>query len=646
MKEKLLRNYKKIIFYFLTVLAILSIGRVCLESINRVLETGTKTYYVTERDMESVETKEAYEKEFLCIGTKMEQIQVEVSATENARGNVFYKIVDTGKNILLEKTCAIDELLDNDSSGLYIDVSDLGLIQGERYVLTMDFSETERLEVMLGDGNLSLRQYFEFAYKTQYIIAIAVCMIVITAWLLWIHKKELNAKQFFVTALFAGVLVACLTPPANRDDEYRHFIRAYTGAVDDAYIEEKKADGTENGMVSAYGPIATVPYVINEIRLMDYEGNTNGYGYLQELNLGLCLDKLIATIKAEQTDVNYQVGAIATADRGIEYYWPQIVAMKIGNMLGVSDLFLYYVARFGQVFVCALMGALSIWIAPRLKEIIWLLTFVPNTLLLISSCNCDGLLISEIILLVAVVIWLKEEKIPLLSKKGALGISASVILTYNIVVMKIPYVIICLGILLYLGKDNISQIVNFLKKQRKAAIVMVCFATIAAFLSIVLLNKDMLLGKMYSFLPKEHIEYILQNKRYIFSLLTDKWGEMLKQLFTAMCGHNYIPYPIMIIGILLFLKKNQSIPKKVGFAMLFSLMVMVIVLVGYTLTPPDYGTIWGISFRYILPFVIVGALSFPVGTDSTEKIAKKFVPVSIYLATGTSLIAWLVEWSV
>lgn len=646
MKEKILKNYKGIFFCLLISAAILSVGKICIKSINTVLEAGTKTYYVTERSMETVETKEEYEKEFLCVGKEMEKIQIEVSTTENSKGNILYKITDVDKNILIEKTCEIEELMGSDDSGLYIDVSELGLTQGQRYVVTINFEEAEDVEVILGDGNLSLRQYFGFSYKTEYIVAIIICMLLITGWLFFVLKKGINAKVFFVTMLFVGIVVACVLPPANRDDEYRHFIKAYTEAVDHAYIEDKQVDGTENGMIGGYGPVATVPYVINEIRLMDYESNHNGYGYLQELNFSLCLDKLIATIKSDPIDESCQVGATATAERGYEYYWPQIIAMKIANLLGVSDLFLYYVARFGQVLVCALMGAVAIWIAPRLKEIIWLLTFIPNTLLLISSCNCDGLLILEIMLLTAVIVWMKDGRIPLLSRNGVVGMIAYLILTYNIVVMKIPYVIVCLGLLLYLGKDNIPKTVSFLKKQKNLTIVLGGILLTIAFVAIIISNKELLMEKVYSFVSKEHVDYIDENTRYIYGLFTKKWREMMKQLYVAICGYNFIPYPIMIIGILMLLKKNQPIYKKIGFALLFSVMVMVIVLVGYIMTPPDYGVIWGITYRYILPFVIIIGLCLPIGTDMTEKIAKKLTPLAIYIIMGTSLVTWLVEWSI
>ena len=358
------------------------------------------------------------------------------------------------------------------------------------------------------------------------------------------------------------------------------------------------------------------------------------------------MDKLLATIKADPIDAECQVGAEATADRGNVYYWPQVIAIKIASLLGVGDLFLYYVARFGQVLVCALMGAFAIMIAPKLKEIIWLLAFVPNTLLLMASCNCDGLLIWEIILLVAVVVWLKEGKIPLLSKKGAIGVITYIILTYNIVSMKVPYVLVCIGLLLYLGKDNFPKLVGFLKKQKKITIILASIVIGVILFTMMVLGKELIIQALYSFVDKEYVDYILQNKRHIYDLFTAKWVEMMEQLFVAMDGYNVVPYPIMIIGILLLVKKNQPIIKKAWFIVLFATMVMVIVLVGYTLTPPDYGVIWGITFRYILPFVILAALALPMGTDTTERIAKKLVPISIYVTTGATMLAWLVEWSV
>lgn len=638
-------NYHKIVYCFLIVVSICSLGKVCIDNIRKISAVETKAYYVEERSEIEVEADSVYEKEFLCVGKKTRKLQILSTVNANTAGKLKYQIIDSSGVILSQETCGIDELIEGDEQGLFIEVTDVRLEQGKRYLLRVDFSETNNLSVRLGNNQLQFKQIFDFAYKQLYITAIVVCMILVTLWLIWIYKRELTAKCFWVTLIFAGIVVVFVMPPANRDDEYRHFVKVYTVA-ENIEIKKGQIDGTESGIVGSEGVIAEVPYEINELRLMDYEGNKNGYGYLQELNLGFCLEKMAATLKADGVDEKFKVGVEATSDRGLQFYWPQIIAVKLASVFNVRDLGLYYFARIGQLLTCVFMGILSIKLAPKLKEIIWLIAFTPSVLLLVASCNCDGLLIWEIILLFSVIVWMQEQKIPILSRRGMIGVIVYLILMYNIISMKIPYMIVCAGALLLLKKENVPHLSRVWTKatnlQKIISIVLICVVGS----TVLILGRNVWLNILSSFLPSDYIHYMLTHKRTICKLFAAKWKEMLVQLFTAMKGRNIIPYPSMMIVICILLKKNQTVVKRICFAVLFLIMVMVIVLVGYTLTPPDYGVIWGITFRYILPFVILGLVALPLGTDKTDKIAKKMAPLSIYLAMGSSLIAWFTEWSV
>jgi len=100
------------------------------------------------------------------------------------------------------------------------------------------------------------------------------------------------------------------------------------------------------------------------------------------------------------------------------------------------------------------------------------------------------------------------------------------------------------------------------------------------------------------------------------------------------------------VGILMMLKKEQPIIKRVWFALLFAVLMLVIVLVGYTLTPPDYGQIWGIGYRYILPFMIVGTLCLPAGNDKTHAVAVQLMPLAIFVTMTSTVITYFVGWSV
>lgn len=646
MKELLQENYKKILGGFILLAAALSIGKTVIGLWECVSAASIQSYHVNEQYVENVHVKGVYSQEFLCVGKKMLGLQIDAVFDDSTEGEISYVIETASGLCIVKKDVSVLELKNPEYNGIWLDVSQCGLVQGERYQLTIDFSKTQNFIVALGNGNISIRQYFEFAYEMEYLIGILVIIALMVVWLFFAYKKGLNARLFLITLIVVGLFTVFVQPPVSIDDEYRHFLRAYDAAITEVEVTQKYPTGTESGLIGTYVGcgefLIDVPYGINEIRLMDYENNYNGYGYVQEQNTKLCLDKLVATLKAEPTDNSYTVSMAATVTKSSLFYWPQIIAMKLGDFFGVNDALLYYFARFGQMLVCIIMETIAIMIAPKLKEAIWLLSFVPNILILKASCNTDGLLISYMILMTAIVVWMKEEKIDLLSRKGLAGILSWMLLTCNIALMKIPYVLCCIGVLVYLGKENFTTVIEVVCKNKKASISIgvVLFAFAVAVTTII--DKTMFLNLLYSFLPENHLTYIMGHFGYIFRLFTIKWIEMFIQLYVSMKANNIIPYPIIIVMALMLMRKNQPVMKRLWYALLFAIMIMVIILVGYTLTPADYGMIWGISFRYLLPFLVVGSLCLPIGNEKTEAIAKQLVPISIFAVAATTFTSWLI----
>lgn len=636
--------------YVILGVAVLSVLVTGTRLIKRACKTEIKTYHVVEQYTGNVVTTESYTKEFLCVGKTMECLQVEADTGRGESGFVFYEILDENGEVLLSNQEQVQALERNDTQGFFIDVENIGMKQGEFYTLHMDFSKASDVCLTLGNGNLSIRQYYMSSYQVYYIVLLVVLFGIALFWLWFSYKKAFDTKLFVFTALFIGLCAAVIMPPANRDDEYRHFIRSYEGAMKDVEMFHASLDGSENGLIGmAVGVdevMAEVPYQINELRLMDTEYNYNGYGYVQEVNNVLCIDKLIATSKVKNHEERYRVSLAVTGYRSDLYYWPQILAMKIFLFLGSDCVWLYYIARIGQVVACVLFEAFAMKIAPKIKEMIWLIALIPNTILLQASCNSDGLLIAEIILLVAVVVWMKENKIDIISKKGALGWLAFFTLSYSIVKMKIPYALVCIGTLLYLTKDNFKKELSFVKRHKKFVVPGVCVMLMLVLGWLIATNGAFIWNFIYRVVPKAHVDYIFDNPKYILILFSNKWLQMTGELYGAMKGSNHFPYPLMIVAILLFMKKAQPLWKRFGIAVLFGLMIMVIVLVGYTMTPPYYGSVWGITYRYLLPFVSFGALCLPSGNEKTEKIAVQFVPLCIFVMMSQTLMSWLVGWSI
>jgi len=121
---------------------------------------------------------------------------------------------------------------------------------------------------------------------------------------------------------------------------------------------------------------------------------------------------------------------------------------------------------------------------------------------------------------------------------------------------------------------------------------------------------------------------------------------MCFNLLFGMNGEFFVPYVLMAAIILIMLKRRLPTNKRISFAALFGFLVMIIVLAGYSLSSPDGGVIEAIGYRYLLPFLVVGAFALPSGNEVTDRYAKKLMPLAIYVTMTTTMITWIVGWSV
>lgn len=652
MKEKLQENYKKIISYVFVAAAVISVLAAGILAIKKVQSTELKEYQVHgqyEAVLEPgyINEPECYIYDFQCVGKDMEALLVQGGVWENSVGIIWYRIEDESGNAIIETVEDIQNSWKAGYEGIWIDVSELDLVQGANYTLTINVDEAYSILITYEDFKITVAQVFEYNYAPLYTGIIIILMLFAFVWLYVVYKKGYNEKLYFITSLVLGILVIILMPPANRDDEYRHFLRAYMD-VKGIEAELSLPTGQESGLI-VDNPLGEymidVPSEINELRLMGYRDNYNGFEYRTEINQFLCIDKLITLLKTEPVESQCRVSVTGVVFKNSWSYWPQIISMKLADMFGARDFILYYAARFGQLLICLFMEILAMKLAPKLKEVVWLLAFVPNAFILKASCNPDGLMTAEIILLTAVVIWMKEEKIDFLSKKGIMGTLLYLALTYNILMMKFPYILISLGLLVYLEKENVEKAWNWIKNHKKKSIVIGCGIGVIGILGMILM-KDLLLTFVYSFLPQTHITYMLAHPAEIFKLFIEKWGFMCVNLVFGMNGEFFIPYIIFVVGILIMMKKQLPVQKRIWFGVLFGILVMVIVLAGYSLTPADNGAIEEIGYRYLLPFLVIGAIALPSGNENTEKYAKQLMPLAIFVTMTTTMITWIVGWSV
>ena len=652
MKKYFMGHGEKVKKYFpLCIIALVSISIIwnAVRLIGIVWNTGEQCYLVNERNTTAVlVTAETFRTAFIPVGEHMLSLDIQVSVGESPEGVVAWSVEDSSGNPLIpRREQKVSEVLTEDRARLSLQLSGESMERGESYSLVTEFSDGRDIAVLESEKGLSLIQYFSFQHGVLFTVLIIVCSFAGLIMLGLLYKKGLQVRWYVVFSLFIGFLTVFLIPPVSKDDEFRHFVRVYTLARGENTIQLTQVTPEDFGVLSNSADgldyIVTVPEEVNEIRLLDFYVNYNDNSYHAERNQSLCLDKLVTLLESEPSKEEVRVSCVATATRGILNYWPQVVPVWLGMLLGIRPIMLYYLSRIGQMLVAVLFGALALKLAPKYKDMFWLLSFIPNVISLRSSCNSDGLMIAEMMLLVAVVLWIRERGNDIFSKKALWADAVYLALTYQITVMKVPYFLFCIAMLFALKKENFGKIRRLWKRWWKilipgASVIVVIVGSWGVFGG----GKEIFLSQLYTFVPEWHVSYMLEHPGYIVKLFCKEFYAQIKVLYHALNGANIVPYAIVIVVSLLLCKREMSYWKRLFFAASFGVLVFVIILVGYTLTPPDYGTIWGISFRYLLPFLPLGAIALPWGTDRTQNAIRLIYPMFIVAVTIITCASWLV----
>lgn len=613
--------------------------------IHTLWNTGEQYYFVNENGAyeTAVETTEL-SREFTVVGKKTTSLELRTNG-ENPEGKVRYIVWnDKSKMIVQSEWIEVKKLMTSDSA-LRLDVEKANLEQGKDYKVTVYFENCTNLNVLCNINGMAIQQNFKFIYRTEYLALIIIVSVVAVFFMALLLRFGLKNKLYVALFLTSGILAMFLIPPASRDDEYRHFLRVYTLAQGQFYLEPSEIRGDEIGNIGSTSVdyIIDVPKEVSEIRLLDHSENYNTASYYAEVNYTLCVDKVISILKSAPKSGTDRVSVIATGNRSMFFYWPQVITAWIAMQLQVRPLGIYYFARLGQVLFGTLIGWVCLKLASSQKILIWLVSFVPNIILLRSSCNSDGILISEILLVFSIMIWIRDKKIDILSVKAILPLVSWAILSYIIINTKFPYVVICLGVWLLLRRENLIKMSEFVRRYRK---ILVVILTVLVFAGIVwegaIDHGTFLMQKINGFIPKEHTDYIANNFKSVIVLFGKEWIKQLMGLWRSLNGYSIVPYAWLLVITLLFAKKEYSWKRKIWFALASAVMILSIVLVGFTLIPANSGYIWGITFRYLLPALPIMAVIFPCGNEESQTVVERIFPVFGVAELAVSCMSWLI----
>ena len=560
---------------------------------------------------------------------------------------IQYMIVDDQNNIVLENAGMISDMLENygDYYLLDLDCSNGKFESGKTYTLFLKTNNYDTFIVTDNQGTPQQFQHTNFENK-GFMIALVVCGNLLLLVMLWlIIKFGMTNRIFMIVAFLLGAYMLVARTPLNQDDEYRHFLRIYDAIHSDTDNYYTKSIDTARGNFSkedGYYNAIDVPYELNGLRLLDKEMDIDGKGYDREVNNSTNLAALKYLLAyPRNNDNSYSVSIYGTSRLSALLYLPQIVTAWIAKAIGLNAVWQYYFACAGTLWFSVLMTWICLRLIPEYRNIIILTYFMPMVSWLRVSCNRDILLIELILLFVSYVLYLKREHINVIQWKPMLIMAVSLGI---VAVNKLPYIVVAL-ILLMLDRENWKKCSD--KTAIRMLIRNMLFVCAMVVLAMLVYKGINVVSSMFvkatvpetagvassaeaGIMANKHVKYFIENPMAVIGAIFRRFSKIIvSDIPGAITGYFYCfanTYVYLGAVVALLSSRKMQLKDRIIMLVTFALTWLGVCAAGYIMTKPDYGEIWGIGVRYMIPLIPILALALGVGNDKTDELVQKHAP--------------------
>lgn len=439
------------------------------------------------------------------------------------------------------------------------------------------------------------------------------------------RKKSFRTEQAFVTIYIILCLVSFLAIPVfNTPDEDHHFYRIYE--LSQGHLISDKQVTTENGQevvqVGREFPKDLCPddFETRDVSLWDVKNHLGD--------------------KVDSTETEFCEFA-NTALYAPPSYLPQIIGVKIADILTDSPLFMAYLGRLMNTVTFGLLVFFAIRLSPFGKNLIAITALLPMSIQAANSLSADGLAIGIVLLFVAYILYLKYTKTEVLHKKE---IALLYLLIFFLCCCKIVYVPFCL--LLFLIPQKRFKSRSAYKRHVVTAAVMIVVLSLGwlliatSFLGGIKANVNVDTAKQIKGILKNPIQFVMTFvrtlkvylKEYLLQFLGERMGWM----------NIYIPsfllYPFLIIlGVEVCMDQDTGKHVFPTYLRVFlgGTSILIFLLVFVTLygqwTPVGYRLIEGIQGRYFIPLIFPFLLAVkPIRRIHAQQTGNKQIPWNSY----------------
>lgn len=602
-------------------------------SINTVVGIFDKSLYEysvqrSEYEMNILQPGCEVEYAFEAIQQQIEYLDVYVDGSSWREGGVICNIKE-GNQVLFSKTSDAKEIL---SGYIRFDLRGCTFYPDKEYKIQFVQNGSDVIGIYSDvDNMLKCKYYVKFMHVFLFVLAVILISILYFVLCCYVCSKKSDEKTFLAIAVLTGIWLILLIPPYTAPDEMRHLARAYDIANGNVVCHEYEGGEQYGNHVM---PVCEFPI---ELYNLKYISQKNGENYTQESNSAIYYDVYYKAMSKSFSGNTVKMPIHGDSTTSSLAFLPQVVGIWIGKMLHLPVGIFFYFVRFMNLLFSIMLAYIGFKLLKGYREVYCLIYFAPGISYLRSTSSTDGWLLSIVLLFVALVLYVKREKIKFWTAKIALSF---ILLIALIAVIKLPYVLVG-GLLLILDEQQFTM-----KKIRKSGwifkIVSLGFVLGIGMMlywgshKILDVNAGVLSNTYASSteISADYVRYFLDNKIAVVNMLLKTFVQDLYiyvQGAVALPVGEYLVLPF-VVWCSYVIGKGTASGKLLGKSariysgVLGGMIWFSVIVAFYFVGPaPDLGYIWGVQGRYLYPALPV--IGIAICRDSENAIPFKYLMI-------------------
>lgn len=487
----------------------------------------------------------------------------------------------------------------------------------DQYQLELTLLNSGAIQVYTDvDNYIRAIYYYNFQYRETIMVCIILVNIGIAIIMILLLSKISIYKKYWIIAISTGILSITLVIPLSTPDEFRHFARAYSIA--------------EGNLLCRYDeqgePYTDIPASIYNLR---YIAPENVDQRTDETNFTINMSRWIYYLKSEDHVDRTEAWMGGVHEKGILEYLPQVIAIKIGMLLGVRQIWLFYWARVGNWIVAALIWFLSIRLIPKYKFLLVVLYCMPTNIITACTSSTDGLVNALVMLVMAICIMCYYNHKTLAEKKILIIL---LVLSMYIAIIKLPYMLV---IYLFVALD---PEIPYTKEKWKKLFRKIMIVSGICLLSYCVASyyKKFYVHTNNTNNYVEFILYMLKHRLEIIRVLfLQEFLYNFDKYFRQAVAINNLEITVLVLPysvLMLYGGACDRSDKKIKTIQLVMIMLIcsaiwaIVLLAAYFWTGIGATQLWGVQGRYMCPVIMIGSLLFALSDKIYSANSAKYVP--------------------